>query len=112
MNEVRFRDWVCRVEKGRYSNGRIALSLVDDEGPVATATVNLVDDLSGPNTVFIKDHSENAGLLAALEAAGVVKATGRTVRSGFVDVPVCELQPPYRDMHVEKLVDRGTRQGR
>lgn len=39
----------------------------------------------------------------ALTEAGVLKPTGETMRSGFVDVPVCELQPPFRDVsHAER----------
>ena len=80
-----------------------ALSLVDEEGPVATATVNLPDVPLGKNQVLIKNWSENEGMLDALVAAGVVKPTGETVRSGFVEVPVCELQPPFREVsHAER----------
>ena len=38
MSEVKFRNWTCRVEQGRYSNGRVALQLVDAE--VLTAYEN------------------------------------------------------------------------
>lgn len=97
MIQVRFKDWTCTVQKRRYDNGRVALSLVDEEGPVATATVNLPDVTLGRNQVAIKDWSENEGMLDALVAAGVVKPTGHKVRSGFVEVPICELQPPFRE---------------
>src|SRR5690606_10426483 len=92
-----------------YGNDRPALQLIDaeDGSPIATATVNLPDLPAGPNQVFIKDYSENEGMLAALVAEGVVKPTGQTVRSGYVEVPVCELQPPFREMsHEERLAER------
>ncbi|MFO0958219.1 MAG: hypothetical protein U0800_12470 [Isosphaeraceae bacterium] len=97
MTRVRFRDFDCTVQKRYYGNGRVALSLVDEEGPIATATVNLPAVKLGPNQVAIKSYAEHEGLLEALVAAGVVKSTGQTVRSGFVEVPVCELQPPFRE---------------
>ena len=106
MTRVRFRDWDCIVQKRQYENDRPALQLVDaeDGSPIAKATVNLPDTPAGPNQVFVKDWSENAGILRALTEAGVVKPTGETVRSGFVDVAVCELQPPFRDVsHAERV---------
>src|SRR5436309_716672 len=103
MTTVRFLDTDCTVEKHQYDNGRVALRLVDEEGPVATATVNMPNVPLGKNQVLIKDWSENEGMLAALTAAGVVKPTGETIRSGFVEVPVCELQPPFREVsHAER----------
>ena len=107
MITVRFLDTDCTVQKRQYSNGRVALSLVDEEGPVATATVNLPGVPLGKNQVLIKDYSENEGILDALVAAGVVKSTGQMVRSGFVEVPVCELQPPFREkMFAEILAEK------
>jgi hypothetical protein len=97
MTQVKFREWDCTLQKSRYDNDRLALSLVDEEGPVATCTVNMPDVPLGRNEVCIKDYSENEGMAAALEAAGVIKPTGRTVRFGFVEIPVCELQGPFRE---------------
>jgi hypothetical protein len=103
---VRFRDWDCIVQKHEYDNGRPALRLVDAEdcSPVATATVNLPDVPLRINQVAIKDWSENEGILRAMTEAGVVKPTGETVRSGYVQVPICELQPPFREVsHAEAV---------
>ena len=115
MTRVRFRDWDCLVRKHEYDNGRVALQLVDaeDGSPIAKATVNLPDVPLGKNQVAIKDWSENEGMLDALVAAGVVKPTGQTVRSGYVEVPVCELQPPFREpTQVDKLAERSKGKGR
>ena len=112
MTTVRFLDTDCTVQKRYYPNGRVALSLVDEEGPVATATVNLPDEPLGKNQVLIKDYAENAGMLEALVAAGVVKPTGQTVRSGFVEVPVCELQPPFREPTHAEGVEQTRGKGR
>jgi hypothetical protein len=109
MKHVRFKDWDCIVQKCQYGNGRPALQLIDanDGDPIATATVNLPDVPAGPNEVFIKDYSENEGMLKALTDAGVIKPTGDSVRSGFVTVPRAELQPPFRELtHEERLNQR------
>lgn len=115
MTRVRFKQWDCIVRKRQYDNGRPALQLIDaeDGSPIATATVNLPDLPAEPNQVFVKDWSENEGMLNALVAAGVVKPTGQTVRSRFVEVPVCELQPPFREVsQVDKLAERSGGKGR
>jgi hypothetical protein len=113
MTTVRFLDTDCTVQKRQYANGRVDLLLVDEEGPVATATLNLPDVPLGKNQVLIKTWSENEGILDALVSAGVVKATGQTVRSGFVEVPVCELQPPFREpSQVDRLAEWTSGKGR
>ena len=80
-----------------YPNGRAALYLVDAQTreTVAVATADLPEAPLKSGEVFIKDHSENRGMLAALEQAGVVKATGAAVRSGFAEIPVAALLPGH-----------------
>ncbi len=108
MTRVHFRHWVCVIRKCEYGNGRVALKLVDaeDGSPIATATVNLPDVPLGKNQVLIKNYSENEGMLDALVAAGVVKPTGKTIRSGYVEVPICELLPPFREVNHAEAVDK------
>ena len=94
---VHFQGFDCVIEQTTYANGRTALILVnpqDREDLVAVATVNLPDVPLKPGEVFIKDYSENQGMLAALEKAGIVQATGQTVQSGFAEVSVAKLLPP------------------
>jgi hypothetical protein len=106
MKQVRFRDWDWTVEKLHYGNGRVALQLIDavDGEPIATATVNLPDIPAEPDEVFIRDFSENEGMLAALAQAGVVQPTGEIVRSGFIEVPRVKLLPLFRDRTYEKML--------
>ena len=109
MGQVKFKEWLCTVEKSAYGNGRTALILRDaqDGGQVAVATVNLPGVSAGPDEVFIKDYSENEGMYAALEQAGVVQPTGENVPSGSVGVVRARLMPPYRDSDpIERLPDR------
>ena len=94
---ITFQDWQCRVVRGRYPNGRPAIQLFDVETdvPIATATINLpeipLDDEE--NEVFIKDYSENEGMLQTLMAAGIVSApiSHHHINDYGTIVPLCEL---------------------
>jgi hypothetical protein len=114
VTRVRFRDWDCLVEKRQYANGRPALQLIDaeDGSPIGTATVNLPDVPLGKNQVAIKDWSECEGMLKALTEAGIVKPTGQSVASGYVEVPICELQPPFREVSHAEAVEKNRGRGR
>lgn len=71
------------VTFGEYGNGETAIDIVDlDEGPFATATVNLeVYGLAPePGNVFIKDYSETAGIWEFLVDLGVI---GKPIREVF-----------------------------
>lgn len=69
---------------GQYAYGGMAITLTEDDGaPLATATVFMKDDPPAQGCVWIKDWSENEGMLDSLVAAGVVEATGRTTQAGF-----------------------------
>ena len=86
---------VVRVELGKYANGRTRINLIDDSDnePYCTATTNLPDVLLLDNEVFIKDYSENEGVLDFLTTNNIVIATDKWATSGFVDVQVCTLNP-------------------
>jgi hypothetical protein len=109
MKPIRFQEWDCDIELGRYNNGRPALILNDahDGEQVAVATVNLQNEPVGDNEVFIKNYSENEGILEALVSAGVVKATGGKMDSNFVEIHRVELLPPYRERsHLDDLLNK------
>jgi hypothetical protein len=83
----------CSVKFTAYQNGRTAIVLYDASGEEwTTATVNLPGAELAPDEVLVKDYSENVGMLQALVEAGIVEPTGRTVRSGFVEIPVARLR--------------------
>jgi hypothetical protein len=97
FRKVQFQGAEYGLDFSRYQNGRPALILEDRDGNLAAmATVNIPEVQLKPNQVLIKDYSENHGMLRALEDAGIVKATGQSIRSGFADLPVCDLliHPP------------------
>ncbi len=107
---VHFNGFECEVERTTYANGRTALILVNtkDREEVAVATVNLPDAPLKPGEVFIKDYSENKGMLEALEKAGIVKATGEKVQSGFVEVPVATVLEPSRNRNGREELEKAT----
>jgi hypothetical protein len=78
--KVTFLDFHCDTEWETYRNGKVALQLVatgEDPDthpgePIATATVN-TDHRIEIDEIIVKDYSENAGMVAALVAAGVIQ---------------------------------------
>jgi len=89
------RSVIVRVELGKYANGRTRINLIDDSDnePYCTATTDLPNVLLLDNEVFIKDYSENEGVLDFLTTNNIVIATNKWATSGFVDVQVCTLNP-------------------
>jgi len=92
---VIYKGWQCLVRPVLYPDGNPGLVLedIDDGSPVATCTVNLPiqmikitemleedfplllndhDNSSNIQFVFIKDYSENEGMLRTLQEAGIV----------------------------------------
>lgn len=92
---VYFSGYECLVQVDTYShNDRIALTLIDANDPsdaVATATVNIPDQPIGYNQVFIKEWSENQGITAALQQAGVIGRVLDVVPCGYVAATKHEL---------------------
>lgn len=92
-HKVTFAGFKCMVLKRSYTNGRVALELVEEMSgePVAVASVNLPDAHCPAGYVFIKDWSENSGILKVLVEAGVIEQTNVRVATGFVEAIMCRL---------------------
>lgn len=91
---VTFMQWDCIIVTGQYGgNGRLALQLVDahDFEPVAVASVNLANHSLSEGEIFIKNYSENEGMVECLVEAGLIAEPHNMVQSGFVYIPVCKL---------------------
>ncbi len=91
MNIVRFLGEDCTLECGWYAkphNRHLRLWAAD--GPMATASINPAG-LLGDDLIAIKDYRENAGVLAALVAAGVVEDTGDLVPVGYEMAHLCRI---------------------
>ena len=71
------------LRRETYRQGGDALQLWKDGELLATATVWLPTP-PAEGCVWIKDWSENSGMLDSLVAAGVIEKTGRLKQTGFV----------------------------
>jgi hypothetical protein len=90
---ARFRHYDVEVAYGQYGNGRLAVTLLDahDAGPVLTATVNLPEQPLEADEVYIKDWSENEGMLKFLQEHGIVVPTIKEVPTGYVTAHRCKV---------------------
>jgi uncharacterized GH25 family protein len=90
--QVTFQNLVCDVKFTSYQNNkRLAILLLNNGEPIATATVNLPDYSLAQDDVLIKDYSENAGIAKALADAGYIKRDQRFTANGYVMIEVCKL---------------------
>jgi hypothetical protein len=100
-----------KLIKRLYPNGRLAIAavcplIIDGEDcgwePAFTATVNLVDETCPEGEVWVKDYSENEGMLDWLVCNGIVEpAATAWARSGYVGVTRHKLKAGWE----EKLSD-------
>jgi hypothetical protein len=84
--------WDVYVDTGYYSNGRLAVSLLetDTHEPVMVATVNLPDADLAEDEVAIKNWSENEGVLRFLIDNDLVHPPHRKINTGFVQAEICK----------------------
>jgi hypothetical protein len=89
--ELKHLDEKCDLYMGRYDhNNTMALQYKDERGmPVAQPTVNVPHENILPSQVFVKNYSENEGMLDHLLEKDIVMEPERYVKSGHVEVPVC-----------------------
>ncbi|MDD5381898.1 MAG: hypothetical protein PHG53_09730 [Phycisphaerae bacterium] len=84
--KAKYVDEAVDLQFSHYDNGSVSIKgvSVEDEEPLFIATVAL--ELIPPkNHVFLKGWGENEGIPNALEKAGIVKLTGWTIPTGFVE---------------------------
>lgn len=94
METIMFKDWECDILISHYLNsGNTSLELRDHNTheKITNATTNIPGYYLEPDEVVIKNHSENDGMLLALQAHNIVGPVLRTVSTGFVECPVCKL---------------------
>jgi len=91
MNTITFQGFVCVVFSGKYSNGNTRLQLwSEEEGPIATATIDLGEKLP-KDQAYIKDYSENDGMLDTLIESGIVARVLDYKMLEYISVPLCKL---------------------
>jgi hypothetical protein len=103
----------CYLEALTYPGERLALQIVgywrdedecEQEEPLATATVNLPADPCPPGEVYVKDYSENEGMVQQLIQWGVIEPKIMfTAASGFVKISRFQLTKKF----LERLAEAG-----
>jgi len=82
---VHWREWTCSIHAFRYaSTGNVGLQLYEKGIPMATASINPSSTSTGmgvilpDDEVMIKDYTENEGIAAALQEAGIIARASMT----------------------------------
>ena len=103
--KTKYSNEMCNIQFGKYAADKsISMQLVCSDGePFATATVCLPDMMkhitnwptytphTGHKVVFIKNWSENEGILQSLIEAGVVSQPFAHIPTGYVYADACYL---------------------
>lgn len=89
--KITFKRWKCTIVVGVYLDNSKAIRLLDarDGMPIASATVSLAQYQIKPTdgNIFVKDYSENTGMINALIDGGVINPECiRTHKLEYVDV--------------------------
>lgn len=94
------------VQFQEYVSGETGIEVIDDRGNRYVATASIVP-YGGPHPgetgVWLKGWSENEGVPQALEAAGILRLTGRTCTSGFATLQHAELTEPALRVRGQQL---------
>ncbi len=83
-----------RFSVGYYADGNQSLSIRGKTGSHMIST-NLDESPLERGTFFIKNWSENDGILESLVTSRAVEDTGIRIGSGFIKVPVVKLLAPH-----------------
>jgi hypothetical protein len=81
---------LVELDFGQYGNGSTAMQAVQQGEPMFVATVAL-NEVPPDGHIFLKGWSENEGIPEALEKAGVVELTGRTIPAGYCEAQEAKL---------------------
>lgn len=98
QSKMEYFKGLIRVTGTLYADGTSALVFTDDNTgePVAKASVNMsamqVHDAALPDDhVFIKNYSENEGVIQTLLDGKIVELTGQTMVNRFVTVQAVKI---------------------
>ena len=99
---VKFKQWDCTLVASYYATeNRKALMLIDinDGEMVVVPTVNMSDYPCEENQVYIKNYSENKGILQILIDNELILPTPvNIIGSQFVKIPLMELTPKAMEL--------------
>ena len=85
LNGFTYKDVV--LNKGKYGDCSLALTLNDECSRIAVVSVWVAGVPAADGCIWVKNYRENAGLMEALEDAGVLERTGLATQVGHVWVP-------------------------
>ena len=90
---MKYKGYEVILMTNEYNNGRLALQLIDAEEylPFATCTVNIPEEDLAEDEVFIKNWSENQGMLGWLQDQNLIEEVVGEVRTGFTTAPKVKL---------------------
>jgi len=81
----------CSLQFHKYQNNQPALVIYHEDDVLLKASVNMPELSLPPGYIFIKNWSENEGILEALIENQVIEPPKCYIPSGFVNVYVCKL---------------------
>jgi UDP-N-acetylglucosamine enolpyruvyl transferase len=89
---INYKGRECELRIGKYHNGNTSIELVNvvTDEVVVVATLNL-DEVLPEGQIYIKNYSENEGVLDVLQQHNVIGESIRVVSSGYVEIPICPL---------------------
>ena len=76
------------IQTNRYTNGNLAVQLMQEGEPYATLSTNIDGIVLDKDCFIAKNYSENKGLLEQFVESGLFEDTGEKVSSGFVSCPI------------------------
>ncbi len=109
--EITVDDTTYEISGGHYENGRIAIQLVDRaKGDTKTPTLNITDyrdtaliefstshNQKAQDLIFLKTHSEAAGIAEALEKEGLIVRSGAAIpKQTMTGIEICWITPKAR----------------
>jgi len=68
-----------------------AITIIDDEGVIAKASIANPDIVLDVDEVIIKDYSENKGVFKSLIYNNIIEDTGRRFISGYEECPIAKI---------------------
>lgn len=90
---MKYEGYNLWAETATYAYGGTVLELFCDEGPFSTLSI-CVDGESkklAEDEIILKDYNENKGIADYCLSVGLVIPTGRKVKVGYVECPVCKI---------------------
>ena len=92
MRKMSYKQYKAVVVRSKYmNNDNLALMLIDekDGSPITTITVNTEDKLP-EGFGYVKNYSENEGIMEVLQEEGLIKEVFGYKQMGWVTVPLVE----------------------